>query len=190
MISPGEPWRVVPTSNDLAERVRRLARRNEVCHLELLRARTDWIAVPLPEWGFFTVEDSERLARAVVKRGGNAWFVVLIEDLRDDERCWHAEVAATNHRRLLRSILNHFNYALVDESLGWLLAKTSDDFSVLAGPREFIEDALGTSEFDARAKYDEFARGMIWPDLIDYLLLMGNVGRDFENAAVGETVVF
>jgi hypothetical protein len=126
-------------------------------------AERAWTAVPVEKGHHIEPEDAERLAAAIRQETSAPCYAVSTEPTGDQPRAY--EVAASEEGLLgFSHECAGLNFILVPLELTFALLFTSEDYNVHAGPRRFVEAALGTSLPEARAAFHQYADDPWWED--------------------------
>ena len=125
--------------------------------------RRRWTAVPVESADHFDAQDAALIAAAA--RGATLVAILLdkVKDLTDLRVCF--TVPPTPEGLLdFSSECGLFNYALVSEGLEFSIVCTVEDYYVVAGDRDFVTRAVGSSLAEARQRFDAFAANPAWPE--------------------------
>jgi hypothetical protein len=142
--------------------------RNEVLEsssllkLEWLR-RAGWVAVPRKQQGYVSMVDMERLARGLGDIGVAEVVVIYPADPHVECNC--VAFPATLSGLMEAATAPAFTYLLT--SFGdplFVYHHTDEDFCLLAGPRQFVETAIGGSVEAGHHDWREYASHPGWSE--------------------------
>ncbi len=120
-----------------------------------------WTAVPVEKGRHVEPENAERLASAIRHAKPTPCYAVATEPTGAQPRAY--EVVASESGLLdFSHECAGLNFILVPMDLAFALLFTSEDYNVYAGPRRFVEVALGTSIPKARAAFHQYADDPWW----------------------------
>jgi hypothetical protein len=119
-----------------------------------LRSR-GFSAVPYPSASHFDEHDASSFARAISTEGETALRMLLLDDLARAQRAYRF-VPNPEELRRLGLDFGSLNLLLLPEDERFAVLCTSDEFGVVAGPREFCEEALGETPTEARRRFKAF----------------------------------
>lgn len=126
-------------------------------------ARHKWAAVPVESASHFDETDAELLAEATTSIGCQECYAVATEPLLPEELCY--EVRTTKEGLLdFSTQCFSLNYVLIPEDRSFAILCTSEDYYIVAGPRDFVTKAVGSSLETAREKFMQFATDQAWPE--------------------------
>ncbi len=130
---------------------------------EFLGANKEWTVVPVESASHFDEHDAERISKAASLAGKSTLYAVRLEELKCESR--FVEVAVSKDGLLLFSRqYGLYNYAMIADDFTFAIICTTDDYFLLAGPRRFVEIAVGKDVLEARAEFEAFAKDDSWSD--------------------------
>jgi len=138
-----------------------------------------WCAVPVESALHFAERDAEPIANAAHLYGKTKLLAVLIEKMEGVQEI--LEVIASKDGLLSFSReCAHFNYVLVPEDHSFAVICTTHDYYVIAGPRPFVELAVGKTISEVRAEFQRFAEDQFWSqsDRVRLLNVYGKYGGE------------
>jgi hypothetical protein len=140
-----------------------------------------WIVV---ESGLhFDQADAERIAGAMRSTSKGKLLAILMEPLRNVEEALEFESSREGLLAFSRRCA-HFSYVLSPEDFSFVVVCTTNDYYLVAGPRRFVEAALGNSVDEAWKRFHEFADDESWGDS-DKARLLQVLKRCQQNAGPG-----
>lgn len=108
-----------------------------------LLAQRGWAAVPVEQFGYISRRELERLLQALCHLGLKSFLVIYPSD-PDVEA--HGEQLLVGEASLKKAAnVRSFNYVITTKNLDFVYHKTNEDFNLVAGPRKFVEIAIGAS---------------------------------------------
>lgn len=126
-------------------------------------ARNRWAAVPVESASHFDKRDAELLSQASASMDCSECLAVATEPLENSILCYR--VATTQEDFLEFSHeTTALNYALLPEDRSFAVLCTSEDYYIVAGPRDFVTKAVGTGIDTARKVFLKFADDQLWPE--------------------------
>jgi hypothetical protein len=113
-----------------------------------------YASVPVHYAGSFTEEDAARLACAMKELGCSECLGVATEGL-DNTVLYYRVPATTKGLLSFREETGHFYFLLIPKNLSFAVLCTGSDrdYYIVAGAKEFVENALGKSIKAARKKF-------------------------------------
>lgn len=144
---------------DILQFVENALNRNGDVRLEYT-VRRDWVVVPVESASHFTQEDCRQLAQAMPD-SVKFIYPVPIEDLNDPPDLTRIGCGVDDFMEF-DSRCTHFQYALIPDTLSFLIVCTTDDYYLVVGTKEFVEAAVGASLESAIEKFREFVDDEIW----------------------------
>jgi hypothetical protein len=124
-------------------------------------ARRLWTAVPVEKGRHVEPKDAQRLASAIRQETPTPCYALATEPTGEQPRAYEV-VASENGLLDFSHECAGLNFILVPLNLAFALLFTSEDYNVYAGPRRFVEAALGTSIRNARAAFHQYAADPWW----------------------------
>lgn len=118
-------------------------------------AQGDRIAVLIPNSGHFSQEQAERIASAMRSCGHGHCFGADVEDMPKIEGRWRVS-ATTDDLLAFSQETAVVSSALTPEDGSFLILCTFDNYSIVAGSRQFVELACGGDIAAARAAFREY----------------------------------
>jgi hypothetical protein len=119
-------------------------------------ATREWLAMPVESACHFDDRDAQLLAEAMVRFGGSTCFAIATEQLASLPRCFRVDVSAEGLRTFSRECA-HFNFVLLPACLSFAVLCTVFDYFVVAGPKSFVESAVGSTIIEAKERFFEFS---------------------------------
>lgn len=121
-----------------------------------------WVAVPVESASHFEERDAELLANAAVSIGCEECSAVATEPLLPEELCYTVPTTKKGFLDFSRQCFS-LNYVLISEDRSFAVLCTSEDYYIVAGPRDFVIKAVGSSIETARKMFLSFADDRTWP---------------------------
>jgi len=126
-------------------------------------ARCRWAAVPVESASHFDEKDAELLSQAAASVNCYECLAAATEPLENTILCYR--VPTTQEGFLEFSYeTTALNYVLLPEDRSFAVLCTSEDYYIVAGPRDFVTKAVGSSIETAREKFLQFAADQFWPE--------------------------
>jgi hypothetical protein len=151
--------------------------------------REGWVAVPVESAHHLDDDDQIRLLRAVQAVKTRRVRALMLENLGDfppafDIQSSLAGIAAFNWE------CGHFNVALGGDDAMWIVACTTDDFYVIAGPAQFVTICVGGDIREAFDAFRAFATAPEWSKSLRAVLVstLNSTEVEFANASAGTSV--
>ena len=136
-----------------------------------------WAAVPSEGAMHFNEQDAQRMSDAMFWIGCFECLAVATEPLENTTLCYR--VPTTKDGLLDFSWeCGSFYFVLVPRNRDFAVLCTADDYYVVAGPRRFVEQAVGCELRVARERFAKFAKDASWPEPIRQHLL--SVAKRYE----------
>jgi hypothetical protein len=137
-------------------------------------AKNRWAAVPVESGLPFGEREAEWFAKATELIECYQCLVVATEPMPPSAECYL--VATTQDGFLeVRRVCFGFNYIVLPEDESFAILLTTEDYYVVAGPKEFVEKAIGSTIQTARKIFFNFCNDDHWPkDTRDRLLEVFN----------------
>ena len=136
-----------------------------------------WAAVPTEGAMHFNEKDAQRLSDAMIWIGCFECLAVATEPLQETTLCYR--VPTTKEGLLEFSWeCGSFYFILVPRNRDFAVVCTADDYYVVAGPRSFVEQAVGCELKEARKRFLKFAKDESWPESVREHFLL--VARRYE----------
>lgn len=122
-----------------------------------------WAAVPVESASHFFEREAEWISEAARSLGCYECLAVATEPLLPTEMCYRV---ATTQEGLLEfsRVTGSLNYVLIPEDRSFAVLCTSEDYFIVAGPRDFVAKAVGTSIPTARKMFLRFADDPLWQE--------------------------
>lgn len=137
-----------------------------------------WAVAPVEGAMHFNDKDAELLSRAMQETGSETCFAVATEPLENFPT--HYRVSTTSEGLLAFSHkCGSFYFVLIPATKDFAVVCTADDYYVVAGKRDFVARAVGSSIEDARYQFLAFASSTEWPDSVRRDLL--SVAHKYED---------
>lgn len=120
-----------------------------------------WTAIPVESPIY--EREAEWLSEAAMILGCDECLAVATEPQPLENMCYRVPMS-------LEGVLNFdwechpFNYVLLPESRLFAVLHTTEDYSVVAGPSEFVAKAIGCSISVARQMFYRFANDLLWEE--------------------------
>lgn len=133
-------------------------------NLDWLRTK-NWVVVPVESAYHFTDSHAALLARAFQKAGCKECFAVATEPAEYTSACYWLPATHNGLLEFSREC-GSFNYLLLPADHSSAVLCTSEDFFIIAGPRDFVVGAVGAGIEEARNEFLDFARAETWPPVV------------------------
>lgn len=123
----------------------------------LLRKQAGWIAVPVESYSNITSLNEEQLKELLLVRGYQNLFAVALELLGDLPSTY---VVPTTVKGIGDYALHFssFYFALFAGEPDWVIIQTVDEFDILAGPADFINQLINCEPEKALEDFKEHAQ--------------------------------
>jgi hypothetical protein len=120
-----------------------------------LKRMKDWIVVPCESNDHFSDDECQRIAQAALNSGTFQSIGLALETMVEGEDS-HQAVALTVSSDAIEEFDNLYSFywcVLFDREMNWLICCTKLDYFLVAGKKEFVEDALGRNSDES---FDDF----------------------------------
>jgi hypothetical protein len=136
-----------------------------------------WAAVPAEGAMHFNEQDAHRISDAMIWIGCFEIIAVATEPLENTTLCYRVP---TSKEGLLEFSweCGSFYFVLVPRNRDFAIMCTADDYYLVAGPRSFVEQAVGCELKEARERFLKFAKDESWPEPVRQHFL--SVARRYE----------
>lgn len=126
---------------------------------EWIRER-NWVAVPVEQLGYVSRRELERLHVAILGQGIPECLVIYptVHDTKPNCAIFPTTLEAVDEAVSVQA----FCYLITARNLEFLYHKTMDDFTLIAGPRQFVQSTLGASIEAGQLDWREFASHPGW----------------------------
>lgn len=121
-----------------------------------------WVAVPVESASHFDLRDAECISRAVASLGYSECLGVATEPLENSILCYRVPTTLEAFIEFSRET-SALNYVLISEDRFFAVLCTSEDYYIVAGPRNFVAKAVCSSLDTARKMFMRFADDRTWP---------------------------
>lgn len=129
-------------------------------NLDLIETGT-WSVAVTPQSGYVSRCEIERLCGAVLPMTNECYFISPTDNIATATLV----TVLPNPKSIEEAIGNSIStYLITDEKTQFVFLTTSDDFNTIAGPRTFVERALGSSLEAARLDWERLAGHPTLPD--------------------------
>src|SRR5438034_10996889 len=154
--------------NDPSEIARILAMSDEVVekpwHLKQdWVALHNWVAVPVESASHFYERDAELLSQAMASLGCSECFAVATERL-ENSILFYRVLTTLDGLLEFSHETTALNFVLLPDDRSFAVLCTSEDYYIVAGPRNFVAKAVGTTIDTARKMFLRFADDQTWPE--------------------------
>lgn len=122
-----------------------------------------WAAVPVESASHFDEKDAELISQAAASMGCSECLAVATEPLENSILCYRIPISQEGFLEFSRET-TALNYVLSPEDRSFVVLCTSEDYYIVAGPREFVTKAVGTSIYKARQRFLKFGNDQFWPE--------------------------
>lgn len=126
-------------------------------------ARYRWTAVPVESASHFDERDAKLLSQAAASGGCYECLAVATEPLENTILCYKVRAAKEGFLEFSHET-TALNYVLLPEDRSFAVLCTSEDYYIVAGPRDFVTKAVGSSIETVREKFMQFATDQFWPE--------------------------
>ena len=130
----------------------------------------NWVVVPVESGQHLESTDAAGIAKAAAMMGTRTLRAVLLEDAKNVRNHLAVDVSQDGLLIFNRECA-HFNYILLPENHSFAIVCTTDDYFLVAGPKEFVVTAIGTSIARAQVDFLEYATDESWPESVTSYLL-------------------
>lgn len=146
----------------------------EHLRIEYLRLR-GWVAVPFESALHLDEADADRIATAATKLRYHDCNAIPTESLAGLLR-YRVPITPLGLLEFSKKC-SHFKYLLVPDGESFAILCSTDGYCVVAGPKHFVESALGKSIEAARDDFRRFVSAETWEPL---RRLLSGVARRYE----------
>ena len=115
-----------------------------------------WAVVPVESAKHFDDADAARIADASLSMGNGDCLAIAVEPLENQTLCYKVTVSSAGLADFSWEC-GSFAYLLVPKDCGWCLLCNFALYYLVAGPRQFVEHAIGCSIKEGRKKFIDFA---------------------------------
>lgn len=157
-----------------------------------LRRRDGWIGVPVEGSCHLNNEDQVRLAQQYLLNEHEEVFAVRLEELDGEPLVYRVRATADGIGAFNRRC-SHHNYCLCPPDMSSLVICSTDDFFVVAGQRQFVTSAIGTTQVRGYEAFRAYGAriGEIWPRMPGFVeRIYLALAEDYPKAALGAWVEF
>jgi hypothetical protein len=141
--------------------------------------RDGWVAVALPSSFHCSSRDQLRVTKAIEEFHSVGCFAVTLEPLEGFPPVL-AVPSTLDGIRDLNEATGHFNVALFSGTPDWIVACTTDDYFLIAGPPRFVHVAAGGDVDEVITRFQEYADDPAWtPDVRRTLLRLLDALREY-----------
>lgn len=118
-----------------------------------------WVIVPVESGNHFLPDEAKLIADAISTLGALDLFGVEVEGRNDREAIVYRVPPTQKCLMEFSDLTANENYLLIPEPKHFLIFCSAWDNYQIAGPRSFVEKALGKSIESAREEFLDFAKG-------------------------------
>jgi|GEM_PF-3147236 len=140
--------------------------------------KEDWVAVPFETLGEFIIEKTELLSQKLKKYGLNEFLAIEAEGfVSDDFGVYKINNTIEDYKKIWG--YSGLFFVIIPPNVDFILLNSADDFSVLAGPRHFVEDIFDNSIESIRKEFIEYIT-YLCSDNPKYFEFQNNVAKYYE----------
>lgn len=139
--------------------------------------RVRWAVVPVESGGHFSEREAEWFSEAASSIGCSECLAVATEPLENADLCYLVRTSQEGFLAINRACAG-LNYVLIPKDRSFAILLTTEDYYIVAGPKDFVVKAIGTSINTARKMFFRFSNDSHWPEDIRARLL--NVAKRYE----------
>ena len=138
--------------------------------------KNEWAAVPVESGGHFQEREAEWFSAAALSLGCYEGVAIATEPLSNTTLCYLVKMTFEGFMEINRACAG-MNYILTSKDKAFSILLSTDDYFIVAGPKNFVVKAIGSSIPTARRMFLNFSNDLLWPTQTREQLL--NVARRY-----------